>query len=1215
MTMISSLLEKRILVLDGAMGTMIQQHRLQEPDFKGTRFATHTHSQKGNNDLLTLTQTAIIEEIHRQYAKAGADILSTNTFNSNRISMSDYGMEDLVYELNFEAAKLAKSVAAKYATSSKPIFVAGAMGPTNKTLSMSPKVEDASYREVSFEQLAEVYAEQATALIEGGADLLLIETIFDTLNAKAAIFALEEVFVKIGKRLPIIISGTLLDKSARTLSGQTLEAFVISVAHAKPLAIGLNCSTGASDMLPHIVELGKLTNSYISAYPNAGFPNELGLYEETPQQMSNQLEDFLDKKSVNIIGGCCGTTPAHIKKFVELAAASTPRTKNTIVQQTRLSGLEALVIKKENNFVNIGERTNVSGSKKFARLIADKKYEEAIDVARQQVEGGAQVIDICMDDAMIDAVDAMTTFLKILATEPAVAKVPIMIDSSKWEVLEAGLRCTQGKSIVNSISLKEGEEIFLDHARSILQYGAAVVVMAFDEKGQADTYEKRINVCQRAYNLLIGIGFPPEDIIFDPNVLAIATGLEEHANYAIDFIHTVEWIKESLPFAKVSGGISNLSFSFRGNNTVREAMHSVFLYYATQKGMDMGIVNPAMLEVYDNIPADLLALCEDVIFNKREDATERLVEFANNVKNSNVKEVKIDEWRSKNVQERLGHAIIKGIQEFLSVDLEEALAIYPKTLQIIEEPLMDGMNIVGDLFGSGKMFLPQVVKSAQVMKKAVAILLPYIEAEKDGGNQHVGKIVMATVKGDVHDIGKNIVGVVLACNNFEVIDLGVMVPAAEILRKAKEVNADMIGLSGLITPSLEEMASVAEEMEKQGFTIPLLIGGATTSKLHTSVKIAPHYSKGVVHVIDASKTIPVAKTLCSKEKKEAFLADISAQHTETRDRYSSLKKAEVISLADARKNALRINWKNEYIHTPKTIGLQIWKDYPLEELLPYIDWTFFFVAWQLKEKYPKILEDSPLKEEAQKLFDDAQKMLQRMINEKLVVAHGVFGIYPANSVGDSVEVYADEKRETAITQFHFFRQQTLKKNDEPNISLADYIPSKESGIGGYIGGFALTAGVHLKELAESYEKEGEDYLAIMCKILSDRLAEAFAEKMHHDVRTQYWGYDSNVDAPPQDLFDCKYVGIRPAIGYPSIPDHQEKEALFTLLQAKEHTGIMLTENYAMFPTASVCGLYFDTARATYFNIGRIGEDQLTDYVSRKNIDITFLKKLISKNLD
>ena len=1214
MTDIASILEQRILVLDGAMGTMIQEYRLQETDFRGERFQAHTHSQKGNNDLLTLSQPTIIETIYRKYVEAGADIISTNTFNSNRISMSDYGMENLVYELNYEAAKLAKSVTTHYTTSSKPLFVAGAIGPTNKTLSMSPKVEDAGYREISFEQLATVYAEQVEALMAGGVDVLLVETIFDTLNAKAAIYAIQDVFARLGKEIPIMISGTLLDKSARTLSGQTLEAFVISVSHAKPLAIGLNCSTGASDMLPHIIELGKLTDTFVSAYPNAGFPNELGKYDETPQQMSNQIEEFLSHQAVNIIGGCCGTTPEHITRFAQLAASATPHQRTTLEPFTRLSGLEPMVIKKENNFVNIGERTNVAGSKKFARLIADKKYEEAIQIARQQVEGGAQIIDICMDDAMLDSAASMTDFLQLVATEPSVAKVPIMIDSSKWEVLEAGLRCVQGKSVVNSISLKEGEEVFLNHAKKIRQYGAAVVVMAFDEQGQADTFEKRIAVCQRAYTLLTNIGFPAEDIIFDPNILAIATGLEEHANYAIDFIRTVEWIKKELPYAKVSGGVSNLSFSFRGNNTVREAMHSVFLYYATQKGMDMGIVNPEMLEIYSNIPTDLLELTEDVIFNRRADATERLINYANEVKSNTSKETKTDEWRTKSLQERLGHAIIKGIYDYLDTDLTEARTQYAKALEIIEGPLMDGMNIVGDLFGSGKMFLPQVVKSAQVMKKAVAFLLPYIEAEKDSNSHNAGKIVMATVKGDVHDIGKNIVGVVLACNNFEVIDLGVMVPASEILRKAKEVNADIIGLSGLITPSLEEMASVAEEMEKQGFTLPLLVGGATTSKLHTSVKIAPCYSHGVVHVIDASKTIPVAKALCDRNKKEAFLAEIDIQHRETREKYASLKKVELISLAEARNNALQIDWKKEQIHVPKITGLQIWKNYPIEELIPYIDWTYFFVAWQLKEKYPKILEDSPFKEEAIKLFADAQKILERMATEKLVVANGVFGIYPANTVEDTVEVYADENREKPIALFHFLRQQTKKKNDEKNLSLTDYIPSKKSGIGGYIGGFAITAGIHLTELTDSYEKEGDDYSAIMCKILSDRLAEAFAEKLHADIRTTYWGYET-IHATPQEMFEGKYQGIRPAIGYPSIPDHSEKETLFNLLQATEHTGITLTENYAMFPNASVCGLYFDTARASYFNIGRIGEDQVNDYANRKQIDITFLKKLIAKNLE
>ena len=1209
MTEIESILAKRIMVLDGAMGTMIQTRKLQEADFRGDRFSTHPLPQKGNNDLLSLTQPDIIKDIHRQYLEAGADIISTNTFNSNRISMADYGMESFVYEINETSVHLAKEAIQKYNNEhpQKPLFVAGSIGPTNKTLSMSPRVEDAGYRDINFDQLAEVYAEQVSGLMDGGADLLIVETIFDTLNAKAAIYAIKEIFRQKGKTIPLIISGTLLDKSARTLSGQTLEAFVVSVAHANPLCIGLNCSTGAKDMLPHIIELGKITNSYVSAYPNAGFPNELGLYDQTPAIMTNQIEDFFKSKAVNIIGGCCGTTPEHIKHFAQQAALFEPRKKIDTEKLTRLSGLEALVIKKENNFINIGERTNVAGSKKFARLISEKKYDEAIDIARKQVEGGAQIIDVCMDDAMLDAKESMTTFLNLLATEPSVSKVPIMIDSSKWEVLEAGLKCVQGKSIVNSISLKEGEAVFIEKAQKIMQYGAAAVVMAFDEKGQADTYERKIAVCQRAYKLLTEqVGFNPEDIIFDPNVLAVATGLEEHNNYALDFIKSVDWIKKNLPYAKVSGGISNLSFSFRGNNKVREAMHTVFLYHATRVGMDMGIVNPEMIEIYDNIPQDLLTLTEDVILNRRPDATEHLITFADSVKNSDSKEIKLDEWRNEPIQERLCHAIVKGTSEYVEQDIAEAQTLYPKALHIIEGPLMKGMNTVGELFGSGKMFLPQVVKSAQVMKKAVSFLLPFIEAEKSSDEiSSSGKVLIATVKGDVHDIGKNIAGVVLACNGYEVIDLGVMVPTEKIIAVAKEKKVDIIGLSGLITPSLEEMAHVAEEMEKEGLTIPLLISGATTSKIHTAVKIAPAYSGAVIYVKDASINIAVASKLLSKETAPTYIQEIKAEYETIRQKYEAeTGTAKFIPLQEARKNKFVINWTKNAPVQPKFVGVKVLKDVDIKEIIPFINWSAFLHVWKLSGKYA----DDAKGQEAAKLLNDAKKMLQNIIEKKMLVLNGVFGIFPAYSDGDDVVIHKNKNE--ATDKFYFLRNQ--QPNKEQNLCLSDFIAPKEYN--DWIGAFALTAGIGIEKWLEEYDSKHNHYESIMLKLLADRLVEAFSEWLHLKIRTEYWGYSQESSSSIETLLHEKYTGIRPAIGYSSAPDHSEKETLFRLLDAKNNTGMRLTENYAMYPNASVSGLYFANPQACYFDVGNISSDQLIDYAKRKGEQEDTIKKWIGKNI-
>lgn len=1214
-------LKERVLLLDGAMGSLIQQYNLSEEDYRGERFKNTAIDLKGNNDLLSITKPEIIVEIHERYLEAGSDLIETNTFNANRISQADYALEEICYELNYQSAKIAREAADRFTIKNpkKPRFVVGSIGPTNKTASMSPDVNDPGYRAVSFDDIVTAYAEEVRGLIDGGSDILMVETVFDTLNAKAALFAISEVYKEKNTELPIMVSGTITDASGRTLSGQTVEAFLNSISHIKLLSVGLNCALGAADMRPYIEELSRKAPFNISAHPNAGLPNQFGGYDETPDHMALELEKLLTGGNANIIGGCCGTTPDHIRAFAKIIEKHNNRKIPLIEPKTRLSGLEPLTISSESNFINIGERTNVAGSIAFARLIKEEKYDQALTVAREQVEGGAQIIDICMDDAMIDAEYAMVKFLHLVMTEPEIARVPVMIDSSKWSVIEAGLKCVQGKCIVNSISLKEGEESFLQQAEKIKLYGAAVVVMAFDEKGQADSFERKKEICQRAYKLLTTkIGFPPENIIFDPNILAIATGIEEHNNYAVDFINATRWIKENLPYAKVSGGVSNLSFSFRGNNTVREAMHSAFLYHCTRAGMDMGIVNPALLEVYDNIPKELLELVEDVILNRRSDATERLVEFAETVKQTDKKEAKTDAWREKPVEERLSYALVKGIADYIEADVLEARPKYQRALHIIEGPLMDGMGVVGDLFGSGKMFLPQVVKSARVMKRAVATLLPYIEEEKisDGeGNGTIGKILLATVKGDVHDIGKNIVGVVLACNNYEIIDLGVMVPTEKIIQVAREKNVDIIGLSGLITPSLEIMSDFAREMEKQGIDKPLLIGGATTSKIHTAIKISPHTGAPVVHVKDASKSVGVVNQLLSKENKDSFVNQIREEYIELQKTYASASsKMEFVSIEEARKNRLRINWQANKPVKPAFLGTKSYVDYPLTEIREYINWVFFFVVWQLRGKFPEILEDARYGSEARKLFDDVNKLLDEIIAGNLIRANGVVGFFPANSVGDDIEVYNDESRSKTLAVFRNLRNQVKKEAGQPNLCLSDFISPKESGVIDYIGAFALTAGIGVDQMVKKFEATHDDYNSIMVKALADRLAEAFTELVHLKVRKEWWGYSKDENLSLDDLLLEKYQGIRPAHGYPACPDHSEKETLFNLLHA-EGSGIHLTESFSMVPAASVSGLIFANPQSKYFYVSKISYDQVQDYAQRKGVSADTVEKWLATELN
>jgi 5-methyltetrahydrofolate--homocysteine methyltransferase len=1228
MTRIEEEVQKRILVLDGAMGTMIQRYNLQEGDYRGERFKDYHLDVKGNNDMLSLTQPHIIKEIHNLYFEAGADIAETNTFSGTSIAMADYDMQEWVYELNFESARIARESADEWTarTPDKPRFVAGAIGPTNRTASLSPDVNNPGYRAITYDELVEAYTEQLRGLVDGGVDLLLVETIFDTLNAKAALFAIDQYSQQTGKRLPLMVSGTITDASGRTLSGQTVEAFLYSISHMPLLSVGFNCALGAKQLRPHIQSLSKASKFYVSAYPNAGLPNAFGAYDETPEQMGAHIKDFLDNSFVNIVGGCCGTTPPHIKVIAEIAAQYPPRPRPQIPAVPTYSGLEPLTVFDGSNFINIGERTNITGSKQFKRLILNEQYEEALAIARGQVENGAQIIDVNMDEGMLDSEAAMTLFLNLIASEPDIARVPIMIDSSKWSVIEAGLKCVQGKAIVNSISLKEGEEAFKERARKVRSYGAAVVVMAFDEQGQADNYERRIEICERAYNILTQeVGFPAEDIIFDPNILTVATGMEEHNNYAVDFINATRWIKQNLPSAKVSGGVSNISFSFRGNDPVREAMHSVFLYYAIKAGLDMGIVNAGMLEVYEEIPKGLLVLVEDVLLNRRPDATERLVEFAETVKNKGKEIIRDEAWRQEPVQKRLTHALVKGLVEYIDQDVEEARHQFNKPLEVIEGPLMDGMNVVGDLFQEGKMFLPQVVKSARVMKKAVAYLLPYIEEEKlraaasgdTSTRQTNGKILMATVKGDVHDIGKNIVGVVLACNNYEVIDLGVMTPADKILDAARELNVDVIGLSGLITPSLDEMVHVAKEMQRQNFNIPLLIGGATTSRAHTAVKVAPAYNGTVVHVLDASRSVPVVGSLLSPDNKEQYARAIRKEYDDMREGYLSRQKdKKYLPLPQARANKLSIEWKAEDVYTPTKTGVQVFHNFPLEELVPYIDWTPFFQAWELHGKFPKLLEDPVVGVEATKLYADAQALLKRIVDEKLLQANGVAGLFPANSVGDDdVEIYADEERTQVIAYFRTLRQQGQKGPNVPNIALADFVAPKETGLPDYTGGFAVTAGIGLDELVQKFEADHDDYQSIMAKALADRLAEAFAEKLHEIVRKEIWAYEPEESLTNEDLIKEKYQGIRPAPGYPACPEHTEKRTLFQLLEVEENTGITLTESLAMYPTAAVSGMYFAHRLSKYFGLGKIEKDQVEDYARRKGMAVEEAERWLSPNLN
>lgn len=1223
----------RVLVLDGAMGTMIQRYNLSEADFRGEILKDHPSPLKGNNDLLCLTRPDVVGAIHSEYFDAGADIIETNTFNANAISQADYHLEQMVYELNVAAARIARKTADRFtaANPAKPRFVAGAMGPTSKTASMSPDVNDPGYRAVTFDQLAGAYAVQVAGLLDGGVDILLVETIFDTLNAKAALFAISKVLgeKQMGqvvtasgerRRFPVMISGTITDASGRTLSGQTAEAFLNSVSHFELLSVGFNCALGAAEMRPYIEELSRKAPFYISAYPNAGLPNQFGGYDETPEQMGHHIHDFLQRRMVNIVGGCCGTTPDHIRHFARLAAMAQAHKPAATEDKLSLSGLEPLTAFPGSNFINIGERTNVSGSRRFARLIREENYEEALSVARQQVENGAQILDINMDDAMLDAEKAMVRFLNLLMAEPDIARVPVMLDSSKWSVIEAGLKCLQGKAIVNSISLKEGEEVFRHHAGLIRNYGAATVVMAFDEQGQADTFERRTAICARAYKILTeGVGFPAADIIFDPNVLAIATGMDEHNNYAVDFIKATRWIKENLPHARVSGGISNLSFSFRGNDAVREAIHSVFLYHAIGAGLDMGIVNAGVIPVYTDIEPHLLQLIEDVVLNRRRDATERLIAYAEKVKQTASHEEKHEAWREASVQERLKHALVRGITDYIESDVEEARAHYPASLRIIEGPLMDGMNVVGELFGAGKMFLPQVVKSARVMKKAVARLTPYIEAEKAAGGSagtSAGRILLATVKGDVHDIGKNIVGVVLGCNNYEVIDLGVMVPAEKILREAVGQQVDVIGLSGLITPSLDEMVHVASEMERLGMNIPLLIGGATTSEIHTAVKIAPGYSNPAIHVRDASLAVGIMSQLLSADAKPGLVKQIDNRYGQLREKYSPAGKGDrYLTLAEARANRLRVDWTQADVYKPVKQGIFSIHDYDLGEIAGYIDWTFFFHAWKLGGKYPAIFDDPVKGDEALKLFGDAKAMLDRIVKEKMLTAHATWFILPAKASGDSVKVFEDGQGEKPLSTFHFLRNQEKKADGSPNLCLADFIVPDDSGFSDYIGGFAVTAGLGIEPWIEAFEAAHDDYSAIMLKILADRLAEAFAELLHHRVRKEFWGYAPGENLQVERMLKEEYQGIRPAPGYPACPEHSEKRVLFDLMNTEAEAGIHLTESFAMYPAASVSGFYFAHPLSRYFALGRVGRDQVNDYAQRKGTSAAQVEKWLNVNLN
>ena len=1228
------LLAQRIVVIDGPRGTMIQERRLEEADFRGDRFRSHPRDLKGNHDLLSLTQPGILAEIHQQFLDAGADVIGTNTFNANRISQADYGTEALVAEMNRAAARIARQAADAFMARhpDRPVYVAGALGPTNRTASLSPDVNRPEFRAVTFTTLAEAYLEQARALVEGGVDLLLPETIFDTLNVKACVFALEQLFEELGRRLPVMLSVTVTDASGRTLSGQTIPAFWHSVRQARPLSVGLNCALGAAQMRPYLEELAGLADCYVSCYPNAGLPNAFGEYDDTPHHMASVLGDFAREGWLNLVGGCCGSTPEHIRAIAEAVRGLPPRVPPKVEPYLRLSGLEPLTIRPDTNFVNIGERANVAGSPKFAQLIKAGEFEAALSIARQQVENGAQVIDVCMDEGMIDGVAAMTRFLQLVASEPEIARVPVMVDSSRWPVLEAGLQCLQGKGIVNSISLKEGEAKFLEQARLTHRYGAAVVVMAFDERGQADTFQRRIDVCARAYRLLTEqAGFAPEDIIFDPNVLTVATGMEEHANYGVDFIEATRWIKRNLPRAKVSGGISNVSFSFRGNHAVREAMHSAFLYHAIQAGLDMGIVNAGLLAVYEEIAPELRDRVEDVLLNRRPDATERLLKFAETLKQKDKAEVVDDAWRKGPVEQRLAHALVKGIVDFIEADTAEARQKYGRPLAVIEGPLMAGMNVVGDLFGSGRMFLPQVVKSARVMKKAVAYLQPFLEAEKAGaGARTQGKVLLATVKGDVHDIGKNIVGVVMACNNYEVIDLGVMVPCDKILETARREGVDIIGLSGLITPSLDEMVHVAREMERERFQVPLLIGGATTSKTHTAVKIAPAYREPVVHVLDASRAVPVIGNLLNAARKPAFLASLQEDQARARAQHAS-QAARLLSLAEARRRAPKL--RHENLPQPAFTGFQVLSSdhsalrtphsaLDLSELVPFIDWSPFFHTWELRGRYPAILNHEKYGEQARQLYADAQTLLAQIVRGRRLIARAVYGFFPANSVGDDVELYTDASRSEVLTTFRFLRQQLIKEDGSPNWCLADFIAPKSaapsSGLqppaSDFLGAFAVTTGHGLKELVEQFKADHDDYRVILAEALADRLAEAFAEWLHRRVRVE-WGYGTDERLTNEQIIDEQYCGIRPAPGYPACPDHTEKQTLWRLLEVEERAGIKLTESFAMWPGSSVSGFYFAHPESKYFAVGKLARDQVEDYSGRKGMTLPEVEKWLGPYLN
>jgi 5-methyltetrahydrofolate--homocysteine methyltransferase len=1231
-----ALLAARILLLDGAMGTMIQRHGLSDADFRGERFRAHPRDLTGNNDLLVLTRPDIIGTIHREYLEAGADIIETNTFSSTAIAQADYGLEPLAYELNLAAARLAKSAAGEWSerTPDRPRFVAGAIGPTNRTLSISPDVNNPALRTVTFDQVRDAYREQARGLLDGGVDVLLVETVFDTLNAKAAIAAILETFEERGTEVPLMISVTVTDKSGRTLSGQTLDAFYVSIRHARPFSVGLNCALGAAEMRPFLAELARVAECYVTCYPNAGLPNAFGQYDELPQDTSRLLKDFAESGFVNLLGGCCGTTPQHIAAIGKAMDGLAPRQLPTPNSQlpsvfTQYAGLEPLTIRPDSNFIMVGERTNITGSKRFARLITNGQFAEGADVALEQVRGGANILDVNMDEGMLDSEAAMTTFLNLIATEPEIARLPLMIDSSKWSVLEAGLKCVQGKAIVNSISLKEGEADFLRKATLVHRYGAAVVVMAFDERGQADTIARKVEICQRAYRLLVDrAGFDPRDIIFDPNILAIATGLEEHNEYGINFIEATRLIKQTCPGVKVSGGISNLSFSFRGNEVVREAIHSAFLFHAIRAGLDMGIVNAGQLAVYEDIPADLLEHVEDVIFNRRPDATERMVQFAETVRGSGTRKELDLAWRDDTVQKRLAFALVHGVVDFIERDVEEARQSMARPLDVIEGPLMDGMKIVGDLFGAGKMFLPQVVKSARAMKKAVAYLLPYMEAEKSKVKSQKSKVLLATVKGDVHDIGKNIVGVVLGCNNYDVVDLGVMVPADRILQTAVDERADIVGLSGLITPSLDEMVFVAREMKRRGFSIPLLIGGATTSRPHTAVKIAPEYDEPVVHVLDASRAVDVVSSLLNPAQTAQFEAANRADQDRVREHHGALRRRPLLSLAAARANGTPLDWRGDVIATPSFTGTRLLEHVAIEELIPYIDWTFFFAAWELKGRFPAILDHSQYGAPARELYDHARVLLDRIAKDRLLTATGVYGFWPAHRDGDDLVIQqarpvgpvgADLQVGpcTELARFCMLRQQEEMPKGTPNKSLADFVAPRESGLTDYVGAFAVTAGIGAAELAAAFERDHDDYNAIIVKALADRLAEACAEYLHERARADWYqtpvGADLKVGPYHEALIDEKYRGIRPAFGYPACPDHSEKRTLFAMLDAGR-AGVTLTDSFAMLPAASVSGLYLAHPEAGYFTVGRIGQDQVEDYARRKGMTVSEVERWLAPNL-